>query len=176
MRPQPNNRKELILAIYPNTRGFGYALFEGPAAPVDWGLKTVRPPKNANSMEQVRILLHIFRPSMVVLEDCAAKGSRRSKRIRRLTGGIARLARHKGIKVMRYSRAGIRECFQPYGAQNKDDIARAIGQLLSEFARYVPPRRKLWMSEHYRMGLFDAVSLALTYYAHQQGESEDRAA
>jgi len=29
----------------------------------------------------------------------------------------------------------------------------------------VPPKRKAWQSEHHHMGIFDAISLAFTYYA-----------
>ena len=53
-------------------------------------------------------------------------------------------------------------------ARTKDEIARAIAKLLPEFAARVPPMRKLWMSEDYRMGLFDALSLVFTYYWREQ--------
>jgi hypothetical protein len=31
-------RYDLVLAIYPQTRGFAFVLFEGWLSPVDWGI------------------------------------------------------------------------------------------------------------------------------------------
>ena len=39
--------RERVLAIQPTTRGFGFAVFEGPQEPIDWGVKEVRKNKNA---------------------------------------------------------------------------------------------------------------------------------
>ena len=114
------------------------------------------------------MLLHLLQPSVVVLQDCEGKLSRCTNRIEKLINRISALARTKHIKVYRYSRADIRACFAYYGARTKDEIARAIAKLLPEFAARVPPMRKLWMSEDYRMGLFDALSLVFTYYANEQ--------
>jgi hypothetical protein len=170
-----NSREPLVLSLIFNTRGFGYALFEGVLAPVDWGIKTIK--DRQDYFEQVRLLLHLFNPSVIVLQDCAGKLARCSKATRELIDRIAKLAGEKHIKVRRYSRTDIRTCFAFYGARNKDEIARAIAKQLPEFTPRVPPMRKLWMSEDYRMGLFDALSLMFTYYAKehlrpaQRGES-----
>ena len=161
-----NLREPLVLSIIFNTRGFGYALFEGVLAPVDWGIKTIK--DKEDYLEHVRLLLHLFEPSVIVLPDCAGQLARCTKAIRELIDRIAKLAGKKRIKVLRYSRADIRTCFAYYGARNKDEIARSIAKLLPEFAHRVPPMRKLWMSEDYRMGLFDALSLVFTYYAKEQ--------
>ena len=161
-------REPLVLSIYFNTRGFGYALFEGVVAPVDWGIKTAQTKGVSDSLEKVRVLLHLLQPSVVVLQDCEGKLSRCTNRIEKLVNRISALARTNRIKVYRYSRGDIRACFAYYGARTKDEIARAIAKLLPEFAARVPPMRKLWMSEDYRMGLFDALSLVFTYYANEQ--------
>ena len=160
-------REPLVLSIYLNTRGFGYALFEGVVAPVDWGIKTAKTKGLSDCLEKVRVLLHLLQPSVIVLQDCEGKLSRCTKRIENLINRISALARTKRIRIYRYSRADIRECFAYYGARTKDEIARAIAKLLPEFAPRVPPMRKLWMSEDYRMGLFDALSLIFTYYANE---------
>lgn len=161
-------REPLVLSIYLNTRGFGYALFEGVLAPVDWGMKAAKSKDIHGSLEKVRVLLHLLRPSVVVLQDCQGKLSRCTKHVERLVDSIAALARENRMKVYRYSRADLRQCFAYYGARTKDEIARAIAKLLPEFAQRVPPLRKLWMSEDHRMGLFDALALIFTYYANEQ--------
>ena len=157
-------REPLVLSIYLNSRGFGYALFEGVIAPVDWGIKTAQTKGIADCLEKVRVHLHLLQPSVVVLQDCEGQLSRCTKRVGKLINRISALAETKRIRVFRYSRADIRECFAYYGARTKDEIARAIAKRLPEFAPRVPPMRKLWMSEDYRMGLFDALSLVFTCY------------
>ncbi len=161
-----NMREPLVLSIFFNTRGFGYAVFEGVVAPVDWGIKTVKD-KN-DYFEHVRLLLHLFEPSVIVVQDCTAKMARCTDAIQEVINRIAKLAKKKNIRVLRYSRADIRASFAYYGAFNKDEIARAIADVLPEFAPRVPPMRKLWKSEDYRMGLFDALSLTFTFYAKER--------
>lgn len=56
------------------------------------------------------------------------------------------------------------ELFSQFGARSKDAIARSIVNVLPEFAQHVPPIQKIWISENYRMGIFDAVAFAMTYY------------
>ena len=34
-------RYNLVMAIFPNARGFAYVVFEGPLAPIDWGMSDV---------------------------------------------------------------------------------------------------------------------------------------
>ena len=158
-------KEPLVLSFFFNTNGFGYAVFEGVVAPVDWGIKEVE--KKADYYEQARLILHLFDPTVIVLQDCAGALSRCTDFIRRLVAKVAALAKKKGIRVVRYSRADIRTCFAYYGARSKDEIAREIAKLLPEFERLVPRMRGAWRREHYRMVLFDALALATTYYANE---------
>lgn len=153
----------VVLAVQPNTRGFGFAVFEAGTNPVDWGTKKAKVDKNGECYEHLRIMLHVYAPHIVVIEDCKSS-SRRSERVKELLKKFAKLAKSKDIEVARYSRKDIDACFEPYGATNKVDIARTIAQILPEFAPFVPKSRKVWTSEGYQMGLFDALALALTHH------------
>src|SRR6188472_2272789 len=76
---------DLVFAVFPSARGFGYAVFEGPMSLVDWGVKGVRSiQKNGESLKKLRELLAFYRPDMVVLENCQGRGSRRAQRIQTL--------------------------------------------------------------------------------------------
>ncbi len=89
----------------------------------------------------------------------------------RVQGQIAKTcqsARRKRIKISRYSRSDIRDCFALYGAQNKIEIAQAIAERLPEFRPKVPPPRKPWVTENFHMGLFDAAALGFTHYWKEQ--------
>jgi hypothetical protein len=47
-------------------------------------------------------------------------------------------------------------------------IAEVIAKHIPAFEQYVPPVRKPWIGENFRMGIFDAAGLALTYF-HTEG-------
>ena len=167
----------LVLAVHLTTRGLAYALFEGQMAPVDWGVKEIRGPrKNARCLDRLGKIIERYQPDTLVIEDCSQKGSRRSSRIRRLYQATETVARSQAIDVFRYSRRQVRQCFEKVGASTKREIAQAISQLIPALSHRMPPIRKPWMSEDSRMNLFDAASLAWTFYcengadSHQPGE------
>ena len=162
-----------MLALYPTSRGFAFALFEGSTNPVDWGVKDVKgPQKNSSTLEAIDKLTDQYEPDAVVLEDTSAKGTRRSARIRRLYTGVARHAAKKKIEVARYSCQEVRETFAPDGAFTKYEIAKTIARQIPAFAHRLPRFRKLWMSEDPRQGLFDALALGLVYYR-DDGDSDN---
>ena len=159
----------MVLAIYFNARGFGYALFEGMLIPVDWGIKTVKGANTLECIKKAHVVLHMFQPSVLLLQDCDSKQSRCSERVREQIQALIKIAKKKGIKIRLYSRTDVRACFSYYGAVSKDEIAREVAKLMPEFAPKVPPMRRLWMPEHYQMPLFDALALVQTHYAaHRQ--------
>ncbi|HUZ06530.1 MAG TPA: hypothetical protein VMV89_03490 [Candidatus Paceibacterota bacterium] len=52
----------------------------------------------------------------------------------------------------------------PDGQGTKHDLAEMVaGQFPEQLGSKLPPKRKAWMSEHYQMGIFDAVGLALAF-------------
>jgi hypothetical protein len=153
---------ELVLALFPSTRGFGYAVFEGPQSLVDWGVKSACcHQKNLTSLQKIRELVAFYRPDVVVLEDYDGSGSRRAKRIRTLINLVAAHAAEEGMSTAFFSRASVRTCF---GLGTKREIAEAIARDLPELEPRLPPVRKIWMSEDRRMSIFDAVSLAMTFF------------
>lgn len=160
-----NAKQKLVLAVDPATRGIGFALFEGPRQPIDWGVKDAKVDKNAQGLLRIQRLMDFYHPDVIVVEDYAGEGSRRSTRVQQLIKDIKRLAQTKGIKTYSYSRSAIRKTFAQSGAKTKYEIAKKIAEWLPTFAQRLPPVRKPWMSEDYRMSIFDAVALALTFYS-----------
>src|SRR5258708_22456161 len=152
-----------VLAIDPSTRGFGFAVLEGPNRLIDWGVKETKKEKNARTLKLIDDLIDVYLPSVIVVEDYAGKGSRRCRRIERLINDISRLASKRQIKVRSFSRAKVKQAFSESGASNKQEIAIAIANRFPELAPRLPRFRKPWMSEDYRMSIFDAVALGLTF-------------
>jgi hypothetical protein len=153
---------DLVLVVFPSTRGFGYAVLEGPHSLVDWGVKSAHgPQKNLESLQKIRELTAFYRPDVVVLEDYEGPGSRRAKRIRTLINLIAAHAGERGMSTAFFSGAAVRACF---GLVTKRQIAEAIAREFPELEPRMPPVRRIWMSEDRRMGIFDAISLAVSFF------------
>jgi hypothetical protein len=159
------SRYNLVAAIYLNTRGFAFVLFEGMLAPVDWGIVELRgKDRRARTIERVSTLLARYVPDLLVLQDMSRSGSHRSHRIRHLNDDIAEIAERLCIPTVSYSRADVRDCFGYLGVVTKDHIAGDIAKRIPAFERFLPRPRKIWMNEDARMGLFDAAALALTFF------------
>lgn len=170
------NRYSMVVAIYPNTRGFAFVAFEGPLSPIDWSVKEVRGrARNRRCVLAIAAVLEQYRPDVLVLQDTSSTGTRRARRLRELNANIGELANDQGIPVYAYSRALVCEAFAPYGIANKHSIAEAIAKHVPAFERYLPPPRKPWMSEDARMSLFDAAALALTFFQSGSGGEQQAA-
>jgi Holliday junction resolvasome RuvABC endonuclease subunit len=154
-----------VLAIAPCVQGIGFVVFNGPRLPIDWGIKWTRDDKNAKGIEKVAELIDCYQPDIVVSEDYRGEGSRRAKRIEELLDAIAALVRQRGIRTASYSRDSVRQLFSTDGAATKYRIAKAIAGEIPELAPRLPGERKIWLPEHANMSIFDAASLALTYFS-----------
>jgi len=154
----------VTLAIAPTSHGFGYVVFENPDLVMDWGVKEVRKNKTCDCLLKARVLMHMVQASVLVIEDINHSSSRRAKRVRILVEKLADLATQRGMTVVRCSRNDVLALFGKMGAHNKDEIAAAVVKQVPELAPRLPPRRRIWESEHYSMGLFEAAALALTHF------------
>ena len=156
-------RQPLVLAIYPITRGFAFVVFEGPSTPYDWGVFGVRgEKKNLRCVQRAAQLFAAFGPDTLVLQDMSERGTYRVERIRTLNEDIGLLAQTQGMQVFSYSRRHVRQFFTSPGT--KELIAHEISKEIPAFSHLLPPKRRIWMSENPRMGIFDAAALAWVHY------------
>lgn len=151
-----------IFAIYPNERGFGYACVEMPGTLVDSGIVTVRPVCNGKIIKRIGKQMDFYRPCLVILRDGKSL-TFRAKRIAALIEEISQVAKAKSLPLHAYSREQIRLTFQQFGAETKYEISQKILEGFGELQPLAPAPRKKWESENYNMGIFDAISLALTH-------------
>lgn len=155
-----------VVAIDPTSRGFGYAVLEGPAFLVDWGTRDFGRADSARALAEVAALVDDFRPDVVVVEDVADPAARRRDRARELIESVARLAAGCGVAIARVARADVQRVFRGADATTKHAIAHVIAGHFPELAPRLPPPRKTWMSEDVRMAIFDAMAFALVFYFH----------
>jgi hypothetical protein len=169
--------RELVLALYPFTRGLGFTLFEAPLSPIDWGVKDIRGDKsNVRSLEAATRLIDRLQPDVLALESCSGPDARRSQRIRRLQRLITNYASGQAVEVHSFSRRQSRKCFQNVDAATRYEIAQSIAARVDAFGHLLPPTRKVWMPKPPAMALFDAASIAMTYYCRDRRNPGDEIA
>lgn len=155
------------LALYVTRRGIAFVLFTSPLEPHDWGTKEVcGRTAHADGMRVAKQLIERFRPDVIVIEDTSEQHSRRFPRIRVLYRAIARYAAEKQIDVVSHSRKEIQDAFAVVGGSTKHDMNCAIVRMIPAFQARQPHKRRAWDTESTAQGLFDAVSLGLTFFVH----------
>lgn len=156
---------ELVLGIYPFSRGVAFALFEGPLSPIDWAVKDIRGDRrNELVFETCKALIDRSQPDALVLRGYQPRTVGRIQRVRRVEQMISTYAAGQAIESHRYTREEIRACFRASGAVTRYEIAQAIAAHVPALSHRLPPMKKLWQSEDRRMGLFDAASLVMAYF------------
>ena len=148
-----------VLAIVPSYRGFGYALFDGTSL-VDWGTKVVSGQKGAACSAEAKLLILQYQPDVLALEDL--KDSKRGDRVRELVQGVIDLGKQHNVVVKQFSRAEMHKAFFETGEGTKHELAELIvKEFPEELGFRLPPKRREWTSEDYRMAMFEAVALGL---------------
>jgi hypothetical protein len=159
-----NRNVTVTLSIYPNSRGFGYVVMEGPRMLVDYGISTVKPISNDAVLARLKKVMDHHRPTVVLLREADAATASQSPRVLKLIMAISGFVKDKGIPVHRYSREQIKNVFEQFGAATKYDIAQKIIGEYEELKERAPKQRKAWMEEDYNMGIFDAMAIIGTHH------------
>jgi Holliday junction resolvasome RuvABC endonuclease subunit len=154
-----------ILAIAPTARGFGYSVMEGQVM-LECGHKELRGNKNYKSVSKIEKLMKQFLPNVVVLQDLNAKGSRRAPRIKKLHRKIVGLAESHKCMVKLFSGNQLRDALLGDVKGTKHEMAQLLAQRFpAELALKIPRKRRAWENEDRRMDMFDAVGLAVVFWA-----------
>jgi hypothetical protein len=169
MKPAPTAwNKGLVLAVHPTSRGFGWVLFEGPLAPVDWGMSAAKKGRDGRLLNRFARLLDRYEPAVLVLEEFEGR-VQRAAHIQQLCRFIIHLASSRGMDTPVFSRAAVQGCFATLGASNRFEIAQVIAEHIDAFSHRMPKPRSGGDGEDRRQALFDAAALALTYFAVNSG-------
>ena len=161
---QSTQRKNIVYAIYPNANGFGFVYLDSPRNLLDYGTVRINPISNMKVLKRLKKSFDYLKPSIVIIQDPDGNASRSGRRVHRLIDKIISLANEEKLKVVLYSRDQIRDVFEQFGAVTKYEIAKVILTEFKELELREPKKRKTWQSESHNMPIFDALSLALTYY------------
>ena len=154
-----------LMGLHLTARGFGWVVFENANMPLDWGTAEIKSGnKNATTRARFDALLARYRPTLLVLEDSAADGSKRKDRIQRLSASIGKAARRKGTVVEVYSRGDIRAALGQEPDATRYETAQLIADRMHVLAPRLPAKRRIWESEHPNLSLFTAAASALAWF------------
>ena len=158
--------KEVVLALFPNSLGFGYAVMESPLDVIEAQMIVIRPRPvcNSKTLTRMKALIDYYQPDVLIIEDPLGTGSRKYPRIQKLLGDISAHGEEHKLEVFRYTREQIRFVFSNFNARSKHEIASIIATNIPMMKAKLMEKRKAWESEAYHMGAFDAVALAMTHY------------
>ena len=154
----------IVFAVYPNANGFGYVYMENARKLIDFRAVKVSPISNLKIMNRIKQSINYLRPSIVIVQDPDGTSTRTGTRVRQLINKIVTYAHGEKLNVVQYSRDKIRDVFEQFGAITKYDISQILIKEFKELEHKLPKRRVLWTSEDRNMAIFDALSLALTWY------------
>jgi hypothetical protein len=154
----------IVLAIHPTSRGLGWAAFEGPLAPYDWG--TIEPKGNSNRrcLRAVERLFERLRPTTLVLEDYEPPAAPRWPRIVRLCDELGGLAGDMDAELVIYSRAQIQAYFTHLGPPTRYGVAQSVARHVPALASILPKPRQAWEPEQRKLSVFSAAAVALTHF------------
>jgi len=158
-----NTTPQIVLALYPNTRGIGYVCIEYPQKILDSGVATVRPILNSQLVKRIEKFIDFYKPVLIVIRNCDLSQSGNVKRAKQLVDDIITHAKEKQIPTYHYSREQVKDVFEQFGVQTKYEISQKIIEWFPELKWRSPKIRKTWMDEDYHMGVFDAFSLAIAH-------------
>lgn len=152
-----------VLAIAPMSRGFGYAVMDGSERLADWGLKTLDgEEKNARTISQVKRLIEVYRPNVLVMEDFWQESSNRANRIRLLGEELLLLAKSHQVATKVLRREPVWTSLVGHTGATKFEVAQIVAATFAEDLEFcLPAKRKLWKGEDKRFAIFVATALAV---------------
>lgn len=151
-----------ILALYPNYRGLNYACLDMPNTLLDYGIVSYRPFTTDRFLKRIDKFITYYRPKVVILRDIAPD-TFQGKYAVELAESISTLASSKNLPVHTYTRKQVKDVFKVHGAGSKHEIAKLLASWIPDLQPHTPAPRKLYLPEDHRMGIFDAVSLAVAH-------------
>ena len=159
--------RQRILALDVRPQSFGFVAFEGPGEILDWGARSFR-----RGVNKVRVpigpkvvrLIDQYVPEVLVLEKP------RTEKIERMVTEIRKEAKLRKVPVRLLSPKVVDLAFSGHN-KNKHQIAAMISETFRELLSILPPPRRPWESEDYRMSIFDAGAAGIAYFARKKKEN-----
>jgi hypothetical protein len=149
----------VILALYPNAIGIGFACLQIPDHLFEFGITTAKPISNRTLLKKAEKFMDYYKPHIVILKEIRTAKMRNHK----LIDAIETLSGEKSLKVFKYTKEQIKDVFEVFGATTQYEIVQKLVTMFPDLAHRTPKPKKWYEKEDYNMGIFNAVSLAITH-------------
>jgi hypothetical protein len=153
--------QERIVAIDLRHKSLGFLVLEGAERVLDWGVKGFPggPSTDRNRLRpKMDELLAAYVPDAIVLQ--------RRRGTDAMLSELETTAKARRVRLHFLTRRTVKSSFP--GRRNKDQIASAVCESFPELLPLLPPKRKIWRHEDYRMRIFDAAATGIAYFAEKQ--------
>lgn len=160
-------QKYRLLALEIRPQKFGFAVFEGPARLLDWGVKSNqgrRFHRRSLFAEKIGFLLKIYAPAALVMRRRISPSRKARKAILRAAKAIKAQSRSKSIKMELVDPRVIRAFFGRHGCATKHQIASLISNWFVELSWRLPRVRRPWHCEGSSAPIFDAATTGLAFF------------
>lgn len=149
-----------ILGVASTTRGFAFALTEGPKRLVTWGLRR-RALTEAAVVSTLKNIVESSRPLFVAFEQEAS--DRKGRRGRRFGKMLSTACQKTGVMIHAVDSKTVKLLGGSPKA-TKWQVARAVSTRFREIQHKLPKPRRAWQGEDDRIGSFLALAAALTVW------------
>jgi hypothetical protein len=156
--------QSFVMAIYPTTHGFGWAVLENPLSLVGHGVFTEYRNQRERCIEQADRLLGHFRPEAVVFPTTDPNETRHGSRSHDLSKALRGIAKDQGADVVVLSREAVLRVFAAEGAITRAEIASAVAARLPALYLRLPKPRRFDDGAAKSLAMYDAAALVLTFY------------
>jgi len=146
-----------ILAIDAHPLSFGFAVFEKPDQIIDWGVRSFRRGVNAVKVPmktKLSKLMKEHQPDLILVLTPKTELSLQQRL-------VAKVATMNHVRLRAVSRDVVKGAFPD--SHNKHELALAVASRIPVLLQHIPPKRKPWKPEHYRMSIFEAAATGLSY-------------
>jgi hypothetical protein len=150
-----------VLALDLHPRRFGYVVLEGPDRLLDWGVRRCRSEGNPADVlirRRLRPLLELWRPMFLVIHGERQIPPRKDLLRERLLKGVVAEAKNYRARVQILKKRPTDRAEK----LTKYERAQAVVKRFPVLTRKLPPKRKPWESEDYRISMFAAAATAMT--------------
>lgn len=152
------------IVLYPNTRGFAYAVMESPLELIDWKVYELKKMDTNRILSKMREIIVSFAPATLVLEDTNCSLCRKGAQTKQIIRTIAAWAKKSGTHVEFYSRKQVRDVFERWHSKTKYEISEVICKNIPELENLLYEKPKYPNRGKNIDALFCAVSFGVTRY------------
>lgn len=147
------------------TRGFAFALTEGPKRLVTWGLRR-RALTQAAVVTTLKNIVESSRPLFVAFEQEAS--DRKGRRGRRFGKMLSTACQKAGVMIYAVDSKTVKLLGGSPKA-TKWQVARAVSKRFREIQHKLPQQRRAWQGEDDRIGSFLALAATLAIWDQATG-------